>query len=361
MMKNSDKQSPKEDSPAPHAERTARIKDVAREAGVSTATVSHVINRTKYVTDSTRERVLGAIERCNYFPNAHARTLASGRSKMIGLLISDISNPFFPDLVKSIETAASERGYNVILLDTNYDPKRAADYVRRLSELKVAGVALMTSELDEALFRQITGQLISVDFDNPGPAGRRVSNIRIDYPAGIEEAVRHLVSLGHRRIAHIAGASRIPSGVVRRAAFLDSVARHLPGEPAPSVFEGDFKLDGGRRAGVEILSAGELPTAVVVANDMMALGAMQEFRAAGLQIPRDISVVGFDDITFASLCDPPLTTVCSPRQEIGRRAVEALMTMIEHPERPGVEIRIPTYLIKRGSTAPPRKVEGRAA
>jgi LacI family transcriptional regulator len=335
--------------------KTARIKDVAREAGVSTATVSHVINRTKYVTDETRARVLSAIERCEYHPNAHARSLASGRSNMIGLLVSDISNPFFPELIKSIETAAFESGYNVILLNTNYDAQRAADYVRRLSELNVAGVALMTSELDAALFREITRKRISVVFDNTGPTGERMSNISVDYASGIEEAVRHLVSLGHRRIAHIAGASRIPSGVIRREAFLDSVARHLSDEPEPAVYEGDFRLDGGRRAASEMLSAPEMPTAVVVANDMMALGAMREFRAAGLSIPRDISVVGFDDIAFAALSEPPLTTVSSPRVEIGRRAIEALIASIERPDQRGVEIRVPTHLITRGSTAPPRK------
>src|SRR5918992_752151 len=135
--------------------RTARIKDVAREAGVSTATVSHVVNGTKYVTDDTRRRVLDAIKRCEYSPNAYARSLASGRSNMLGLLISDISNPFFPEVVKAIESAAFERGYNVILLNTNYDPERAADYVRRLAELKMAGVALMTSELGSDLFHEI--------------------------------------------------------------------------------------------------------------------------------------------------------------------------------------------------------------
>ena len=174
---------------------------MAREAGVSTATVSHVINGTKYVTDDTRKRVLDAVERCEYHPNAHARSLASGRSNMIGLLISDISNPFFPEVVKSIESAAFERGYNVILLNTNYDPERAADYVRRLSELKMAGVALMTSELDSDLFHEITRRQVSVVFDSHDLAGERMSNICVDYAAGIEEAVRHLVSLGHRRIA----------------------------------------------------------------------------------------------------------------------------------------------------------------
>jgi DNA-binding LacI/PurR family transcriptional regulator len=335
--------------------KTSRIKDVAREAGVSTATVSHVINGTKYVTDDTRKRVLEAVERCEYHPNAHARSLASGRSNMLGLLISDISNPFFPEVVKAIEAAAFERGYNVILLNTNYDAERAAEYVRRLSELKMAGVALMTSELDSELFHEITRRQVSVVFDSHDLASERMSNICVDYAAGIEEAVRHLVSLGHRRIAHIAGASRIPSGILRRDAFLDFMKRHLPGEPTPAIYEGDFRLDGGRRAASEILASAELPTAVIAANDMMALGAMREFRKAGLSIPADISIVGFDDIAFAALSEPPLTTVCSPRAEIGRRVVEALVALIEHPEQQGSELRIPTHLITRDSTAPPRK------
>ena len=328
---------------------------MARAAGVSTATVSHVINGTKYVTDETRKRVLDAVERCEYHPNAHARSLASGRSNMLGLLVSDISNPFFPEVVKSIEAAAFERGYNVILLNTNYDPRRAAEYVRRLVELKMAGVALMTSELDYELFKEIARRQVSIVFDSADIAGERMSNVCVDYAAGIEEAVRHLVSLGHRRIAHIAGSSRIPSGVIRRDAFLYFMARYLPDEPPPAVYEGDFRLDGGRRAASEILAAAELPTAVVVANDMMALGAMREFRKAGLSIPGDISLVGFDDIAFAALSEPPLTTVCSPRAEIGRRVVETLITMIENPGRQGVELRIPTHLIARDSTAPPRK------
>ena len=335
--------------------KTSRIKDVAREAGVSTATVSHVINGTKYVSDDTRKRVQEAIERCEYHPNAHARSLASGRSNMLGLLISDISNPFFPEVVKAIEAAAFERGYNVILLNTNYDPERAAEYVRRLSELSMAGVALMTSELDSELFHEIARRQVSVVFDSHDLASDRMSNICVDYAAGIEEAVRHLVSLGHRRIAHIAGASRIPSGLIRRDAFLDFMKRHLPDEPPPAVYEGDFRLDGGRRAASEILAAAELPTAVIAANDMMALGAMREFRKAGLSIPQDISVIGFDDIAFAALSEPPLTTVCSPRAEIGRRVVEALVALIEHPEQQAVELRIPTHLITRDSTAPPRK------
>ena len=335
-----------------------RIKDVAKEAGVSTATVSHVINETKFVSDDTRQKVQRAIEKLNFYPNAYASSLASGRSNIIGLLISDISNPFFPELVKSIETAAFERGYNVMLFNTNYDADRAADYVRRLIELKVAGVALMTAELDSDLIEELKNKHVRVVFNDLGAVGEHMSNIMLDYAGGIEEAVSYLVSLGHERIAHIAGSSRIRSGKIRSDAFIAAIKKFLPGADSSLIFEGDFRFESGRMAAAEILNLNELPSAILAANDMMALGAMAEFKGAGLNVPRDISIVGFDDIAFASLSEPALTTVCSPRAEIGRRAIEALMTTIEKPEQAGVEIKIPTYLIKRKSTAPPRRLNG---
>jgi len=329
------------------------IKDVAREANVSTATVSHVINNSRYVSDEVRARVLGAIEECNYYPNAHARSLASGRSQIVGLIISDIANPFFPELVKSIEAAAFERGYDVVLSNTNYDPERTSHYVRRLIERKVAGVVLMTSELDTALIDELARRQVSVVFLDLGAPGPHMSNLRVNYETGIEEAIRHLVALGHQRIAFVGGPAHLRSATRRLDAFRNSMARHLPEAPL-AIYEGDLKLEGGRRAAGEILAEKELPTAVVTANDMTALGAMGEFRAAGFHIPRDISVIGFDDIAFAALAEPPLTTVCLPRVELGRRAVEALVTTLAHPEQQGVEINIPTYLVLRSSTAPAR-------
>ena len=327
------------------------IKDVAREAGVSTATVSHVINKTRFVSEEVRARVLEAVERCGYYPNAHARTLASGRSKMIGLLVSDISNPFFPELVKSIEAAAFERGYDLVLSNTNYEPERTSHYVRRFIERKVTGVAMMTSELDTALIGELARREVSVVFLDLGQPGLHMSNLRVNYESGIEEATLHLVSLGHREISFISGPAHLRSAARRNESFRNSMRRHLPDTRA-LVYGGDFKIEGGRRAAREILDARERPTAVMAANDMMALGAMVEFQSAGLDVPRDVSVVGFDDIAFASLAVPHLTTVCLPRVDLGRRAVEALMTTIENPEQPGVEINIPTYLIMRGSTAP---------
>ncbi|HEY0547353.1 MAG TPA: LacI family DNA-binding transcriptional regulator [Pyrinomonadaceae bacterium] len=329
-----------------------RIKDVAREAGVSTATVSHVINNTRFVSEETRQKVMRAIERCHYYPNAHARYLASGRSRTLGLLISDIVNPFFPELVKSMETAAFEHGYEVVLSNTNYDAARTSDYVRRMIERKVAGVALMTSELDPALLDELARREVSVVFLDLGSAGPHMSNINIDYGVGIDEAVRHLVSLGHQRINFINGPAQLRSASRRLEAFYESHARHLADAPPSKVYESDFRLEGGRRAARAMLDARELPTAVMVANDMMALGAMQEFHSAGLSIPQDVSIIGFDDIAFVSLAEPALTTVCLPREEVGRRAVEALMQMIEHPDRAGVEIDISTHLVVRNSTGP---------
>jgi len=244
----------------------------------------------------------------------------------------------------------------VVLANTNYEALRTSNYVRRLIERKVAGVALMTSELDMSLVDELARRDVCVVFLDQERFGAHMSNLVVNYAAGIEEAIQHLVALGHRSVHYIGGPARLRSAAKRREAFQNSVERQLPGA-RPVIYEGDFKIEGGRRAAGLMLEGGRLPTAVVVANDMMALGAMQEFRAAGLKVPQDISAVGFDDIAFASLTDPPLTTVCLPRMELGLRAVEALMTTIEHTQRQGVEIQIPTYLVARGSTAAPKVSE----
>jgi len=329
----------------------AGIQDVASEAGVSTATVSHVINNTRHVSDEVRARVLAAVERCDYYPNAIARSLASGRSHVLGLVISDIANPFFPDLVKSIEAAAFERGYDVVLSNTNYDPERTSLYIKRFIERNVAGVAVMTSELDAALVEDLARRHVPVVFLDLGPPGAHTSNLRVDYETGIEEAIRHLVSFGHRDVALISGPPHLRSATCRIEAFSASMRRHLPGAPA-RIYEGNFKLEGGKRAALNILAEPEMPTAIIAANDMMALGAMAEFHAAGLRIPQDISVIGFDDISFATLSEPQLTTVRLPLNHLGGRAVEELLATIENPEQKGREILIPTHLLVRGSTGP---------
>jgi LacI family transcriptional regulator len=209
----------------------------------------------------------------------------------------------------------------------------------------------MTSELDTALVETLARRRVCVVFLDLGSAGQCMNNIVVDYGTGIEEALAHLVALEHREIAFVSGPRHLRSAAKRLDAFRASLARHLP-DAAPQIYDGDFKLDGGRRAARALLERGDrMPTAVVVANDMMALGLMQEFRERGVEVPRDISIVGFDDIAFASLAAPPLTTVSLPREELGRRAVEALIASIEHSEQQGTDIHIATHLVARASTA----------
>jgi DNA-binding LacI/PurR family transcriptional regulator len=337
-----------------------RLSDVAREVGVSTATVSRVINNLSYVSPEMRERVMRVVRRRNYYPNAHARSLASGRSDIIGLVISDIANPFFPELVKGMESAAFEHGYEVILANTNYDAARMSNYVRRFIERGVRGVALMTSEFDAELVKELARRSVAVVFLDSGAPGRHVSNLSVDYETGIDQAVRHLAKLGHRRIAYVGGPARMSSSRRRLQAFRRSVRASLDGEPA-GLYAGDFRIEGGRRAARQMLAGDSRPSAVVVANDMMALGVMQECRAAGLHIPSDLSVIGFDDIAFAGLTQPPLTTVSLPRQILGQKAIAALLATIDHPEHQGVEIAIPTALVVRESTAAVPAHTGRAA
>ncbi len=329
------------------------IKDIASEAGVSTATVSHVINKTRFVSDAVRARVLEAIRLHNYYPNEHARSLASGSSRIFGLVISDIANPFFPELVKSIETAAYEHGYDVVLSNTNYDPERASHYVRRFIERKVAGVALMTSEMDKSLIDEMARCEVPVVFLDSGEMGLHMSNLCVRYDEGIKQAIQHLVELGHQNVAYISGLEHLRSAKRRLEAFTQTMREVLP-TAKMRIYQGDFKIEGGRRAAAEML-CGELPTAVIAANDLMAFGAISEFRRAGLNVPTDISVVGFDNIAFSSLIEPALTTVNLPLGELGRLAVKTLIEMLANPTQHGVEIEIPTELFIRNSTATARK------
>src|SRR5260370_35508370 len=184
-----------------------RTKEVAKLAGVSTATVSHVINKTRFVSGTTQRKVLDAIENVGYTPNIHARNLASGRSRTLGLIISDITNPFFPDLVKSIEERALVLGYDVIILNTNYQTERDAQHVQRLLELQVRGVMILTTEMDLSVIQRLSSRRIAVVFLDIGKVGPHTSNIRVNYEKGVHQAVEHLLELGHRQIALIRGPS----------------------------------------------------------------------------------------------------------------------------------------------------------
>src|SRR5256712_12482655 len=227
---------------------TVRIKEVAKLARVSTATVSHVINKTRFVSDDTKRKVLYAIERVGYTPNIHARNLASGQSRTLGLIISDITNPFFPDLVKSIQERALELGYDVIVLNTNYEPERDSRYVQRLLELRVRGVMILTTEMDLSVIQRLSSREIAIVFLDIGKVGPHTSNIRVDYEKGVHEAVEHLLELGHRQIAFIGGPEHFKSAQYRRQAFLRTMKKHRTSlHTKPLILEGTLRLESGEQ------------------------------------------------------------------------------------------------------------------
>jgi len=331
-----------------------QMKDVAAKAGVSITTVSHIANNTRPVAEQTRERVLRAMRQLGYHKNVFGRRLARGRSDAYGLLISDIENPFFPELIRSFETASLERGCDVLLFSTNYDPERARMAVGRLIENRVQGAAIMTSQLDSALIDELVENDIPVvRLDAPEPArGRARSNIRVNYATGAMEVTVHLRDLGHRNIAFIAGPQSRISARAYREVFLE-VLRRLELPPA-RVLEGDNTMDGGATRVRALLEEPVMPTAILCGNDLAALGAMRALAEAGLRVPEDISIIGADDIAFARFSMPALTTIRVPRDALGRIAFEALDRMIRTKRRLGVHYPVETHLVQRQSTGPAR-------
>jgi DNA-binding LacI/PurR family transcriptional regulator len=325
------------------------IREVAKRAGVSTATVSRTINGSEDVSPRTAAKVHKAIQELDFYPNTHARTLVSGRSRMLGLIISDITNPFFPDLVKSFEDRAVQGGLEVIIGNTDYDPKRMAGCIRRMVERKVDGVAIMTSEADAELVAELTRRNIPTVFLDTGKTGPRSANIVIDYAQGIREALQHLFSLNHRRIGFITGPLNLESARKRHAAF-------LAGVEVNGVFDrelvqiGDHRIEGGAAAMKHLLQLTVRPTAVIASNDLSAIGALGAIHEAGLKVPEDISLVGFDDISFARLTQPALTTVQISRTQLAITAFAALEKLIGNDVSQQVDYAIPTQLVMRAST-----------
>jgi LacI family transcriptional regulator len=331
------------------------IKEVARLAKVSTATVSRTINGSDKVTAATAERVRQAIETLKYYPNTNARALGSGRSSLYGLIISDITNPFFPELVKSFEDVAVQFGQEVLVANTNYDPHRMEVCVSRMLQRKVDGVAIMTSEMDEHLIDEMSSRHIPLVFLDTGVPQEGISNIAIDYAAGIDAAVEHLSNLGHTSIGFITGPMNLTSARVRRRAFMQSLKRKGLRLDRNLIEEGNHRMDGGHEAMLRLLEKSTRPTAVLTSNDMTAIGAMGALGERGLKVPRDISIIGFDDIELSAFTQPALTTVRLSRQEIAKIAFRALYGVKDDVTAKGAEYTIQPTLIERKSTGPAPK------
>lgn len=331
------------------------ITAVARKARVSTATVSRTINGSANVSPKTAERVRSAIESLGFYPDTNARALGSGRSSLYGLIISDITNPFFPELVKAFEDVAVEHGQEVLIANTNYDPVRMETCVRRMLQRKVDGVAIMTSEMDDRLIEVFSRRHIPLVFLDTGAPGPGVSSVRIDYPAGVNDAIDHLLGLGHRRIAFISGPLALSSARTRLDAFTRMLHRRHLAPDLRMVQEGNHRVDGGHDAMERILASGPPPTAVLCSNDLTAIGAMGAVYEHGLRVPDDISVVGYDNIQLSGFIHPGLTTLSVSRVELANTAFRSIFSGRDPQNgcpREGEEHIIHPTLVIRESTGP---------
>jgi DNA-binding LacI/PurR family transcriptional regulator len=328
------------------------IREIAKRARVSTATVSRAINRVPTVNPVLAKRVWSVVEELGYYPNTQARALVSGRSRIFGLIISEITNPFFPEIVQVFETIAVQNRYEILLTSTGNDPKRMESAVRRMIERRVEGVAIMTFGMEEVLLEDLKLRKVPLVFVDVGPPRPRVSNIRIDYLNGIRQAVQHLAALRHEKIAFITGPSRLKSAMARKHAFLRSMQEIGLETDAELVVEGDHTVEGGMAAFTRLLAGTVRPTAVLCSNDMTAIGVMRKSHDAGISIPRDLSVIGFDDIRLAQFMLPPLTSVQMSQPELARLAFNALLAEVERetPSPHGTDYSLTTNLVLREST-----------
>ena len=331
------------------------IRTVAALAKVSIATVSRTINGSSAVSDRLSKRVWRAIENLNYFPNTHARTLVSGRSRLFGIIVENITNPFFPELIQSFEEIAVAHGYEILVGSSNSDPLVLANCVRRMLERKVEGVAVLSFGAEEPVLDQLVNNdvpMVLAEFRLSDP---KASTILLDYTTGIHAAVNHLVELGHRRIAFLAGPHKLHSAITRENDFRSALAK--AGLPIQKkwIIECDHTLKGGVTGYGKLQALASRPTAILCSNDMTAIGVLRAAYMEGLHVPEDLSVIGLDDIDFAEFTLPPLTTVRLSRVDLARAAFEALRQQAE--QTAGVKIQreflVSTSLVVRGSTGVP--------
>lgn len=329
------------------------IREIAKRARVSTATVSRTINHVPTVDPQLAKRVWRVVDELGYYPNTQARALVSGKSRIFGLVVSEITNPFFPEIVHTFEELAVQHGYEILLVSTVHDTKRMKNSVRRIIEQRVDGVAVFTFGMEEFLLDNLRLRPVPLVFVELGRNALNVSNIRVDYKHGIRQAIQHLAALRHTRIGFVSGPLHLPSALARKQAFADSMEEIGLTVDPEIVVEEDHTMDGGIRALRTLNALRRRPTAVLCSNDMTAIGMMREAYDLGIAVPRDLSVVGFDNIRLSEFMIPPLTTVDMSQTELARIAFKALVdeTARGEPNQNGMEYQLKTNLVLRRSTS----------
>jgi LacI family transcriptional regulator len=329
------------------------IREIAKQARVSTATVSRTINRHPSVRPHLAKRVWKIVKELGYIPNTQARALVSGRSRIFGLIVSEMTNPFFPEIVHVFEETALHHNYEILLTSTVHDTERMKTSVRRMLEHRVEGVAIMTFGMEESLLDDLKLRKIPLVFVDVGPPRPRVSNIRIDYLHGIRQAVQHLAALRHEKIAFITGPLALKSAHARKDAFVQAIQEIGMVAHPQWIVEGDHTLEGGEVAFARLRSLKAMPTAILCSNDMTAIGVMRKSYEEKIAIPRELSVIGFDNIHLSQYILPPLTTIEMSQAQLARLAFQALLSDVqrETPSPKGSEYVLKTSFVLRETTA----------
>jgi len=327
------------------------IKDVAKHVGVSTATVSHVINKTRFVSDEIKERVLQAIRDLNYQPNAIARSLVKRKTHTIGIIISDILNPFYTAIVRGIEDVTYKSGYSIMLCNTDENVEKEILYIQVLMEKRIDGLVLSTAFQDgvHPLLSQLKGiPLVSIVRKMKGFNPDAVFG---DNVGGAYQAIEHFIQLVHRRIGIISGPLGLSSGAERLEGYKKALESHRIPIQEDWIKTGDFKKESGYFLTKKLLEEKVPPTALLVVNNQMTIGALNALKELGIRVPEDLSLISFDDMEWCSFINPPLTTVEQSPYLMGKTAGEMLLQKINHKRSQPKKVVILSHLIIRNSTA----------
>jgi LacI family transcriptional regulator len=329
------------------------IKQVAEASGVAPSTVSNALTGKGYVSPETRSRVVEAAESLGYRASSLARSLRLQQTWSVGLLLADVSNPFFPAVVRGIEDVLWGQQYNLVLCNTDYNKDKEAAYLRHLLDKQLDGLILASTASDSDDVLQLQAQGVPFVMLNRRHVSARTHYVGMDNEGGVGTAVEHLLTLGHRRIAFIKGRADSSAAEERYQGYRAALRRAGIGFDPALVAYGDYTIESGHAAAVRFMDLARLPTAIVSANDFMALGAMALFKERGLRVPEEVSVIGFDDIFVSALPWIELTTVRPQSWQLGASAAELLLDLIGKRRSGDMrEIILPNELILRATTAP---------
>lgn len=312
--------------------KVVTIKDVALKAGVSTATVSRVINKSGYVSTEKAKLINNAIQELDFHQNKLARSLSTKRTNIVALLIGDITNPYYPQLTLGVEETANKYDYKVILCNIAGDPEKEKNYIKDLLSVRVDGIIIAQSRVEKDYYStsmKLNIPIVTLDKQIQIPNSDRVL---IDHKRGAFDITELLIKSGYKRIAHIAGSDDLLTARERANGYLEALKAHSIKPLNQLIRKSDYTIEGGKRAVEELLSLQNPPDAIFAANDMLAIGAMDAIKQQGLNIPQDIAVAGFDDITFARMTEPKLTTVAQPTNQIGTLAMQILIDRLNNTD-----------------------------